>query len=69
MSTVRADVAAAPPQPRLAWAGPYLFASRAGRRPYYVYTPTGYRVGTSVPLVVMLHGCSQTPHGVAVATQ
>ncbi|MET0993435.1 MAG: PHB depolymerase family esterase [Mycobacterium sp.] len=69
MSTVRADVAAAPPQPRLAWSGPYLFVSRAGRRPYYVYTPTGYRVGTSVPLVVMLHGCSQTPHGVAVATQ
>ena len=69
MSTVRADVAAAPPQPRLAWSGPYLFASRAGQRPYYVYTPTGYRVGTSVPLVVMLHGCSQTPRGVAVATQ
>ena len=55
MSTVRADVAAAPPQPRLAWSGPYLFVSRAGRRPYYVYTPTGYRVRACVPLVVMLH--------------
>ena len=69
MSTVRADIAAAPPQPRLAWSGPYLFASRAGQRPYYVYTPTRYQVGTRVPLVVMLHGCSQTPRGVAVATQ
>ena len=69
ISTVRADVAAAPPQPRLAWSGPYLFASGAGRRPCCVYTPAGYRVGTRVPLVVMLHGCSQTPHGVAVATQ
>ena len=61
--------ASAPAPPRLAWSGPYLFASGAGQRPYFVYTPTRYQVGTSVPLVVMLHGCSQTPRGVAVATQ
>ncbi len=61
--------AAAPAPPRLAWSGPYLFAGGAGRRPYFVYTPTRYQVGTSVALVVILHGCSQTPRGAAVATQ
>ena len=71
MSTVRATSASAsaPAPPRLAWSGPYLFASGAGQRPYFVYTPTHYQLGTSVPLVVILHGCSQTPRGVAVATQ
>src|SRR5690242_8802521 len=64
-STARAD---SPPAPRLGWSGPYLFRSGAGQRPYFVYTPTGYRPGTRVPLVVMLHGCSQTPRGIAVAT-
>jgi poly(hydroxyalkanoate) depolymerase family esterase len=68
MSTVRADSAPAAP-PRLAWSGPYLFVSSAGQRPYFVYTPTRYQVGDRVPLVVMLHGCSQTPRGIAVATQ
>lgn len=51
------------------WQGPFLFASGPGKRPYYVYTPAGYEVGTSVPLLVMLHGCSQTPRGSAVGTQ
>jgi poly(hydroxyalkanoate) depolymerase family esterase len=69
MSTVRATGAAAPASPRPAWSGPYLFTSAAGQRPYFVYTPSRYRVGTSVPLVVVLHGCSQTPRGVAIATQ
>jgi poly(hydroxyalkanoate) depolymerase family esterase len=68
MSTVRADSAAAAPRP-LPWPSPYLFVGSAGQRPYLVYTPTRYQLGTRVPLVVMLHGCSQTPRGVAVATQ
>lgn len=51
------------------WEGPRLFASRSGKRPYYVYTPAGYKTGTSVPLLVMLHGCTQTPRGAAIATQ
>jgi poly(hydroxyalkanoate) depolymerase family esterase len=59
---------AAPPQPRLPWDGPFLFRSGSARRPYFVYTPPGYRPGTSVPLLVMLHGCSQTPRGSAIAT-
>src|SRR4051794_5773142 len=60
---------AAPPQPRLPWNGPFLFRSRSGTRPYYVYIPSGYRPGTPVPLLVLLHGCSQTPRGAAIGTQ
>jgi poly(hydroxyalkanoate) depolymerase family esterase len=60
---------AAQQHPRLAWDGPFLFVSKFGKRPYYVYTPASYKVGTCVPLVVMLHGCSQTPRGSAVPTQ
>jgi poly(hydroxyalkanoate) depolymerase family esterase len=62
-------LSAAPPQLRLPWDGPFLFRSRSGTRPYFVYTPPGYRPGTSVPLLVMLHGCSQTPRGAAIGTQ
>ncbi|MGH3764348.1 MAG: extracellular catalytic domain type 1 short-chain-length polyhydroxyalkanoate depolymerase [Pseudonocardiaceae bacterium] len=51
------------------WDGPHLFASRSGKRPYYVYTPAGYKTGMSVPLLVMLHGCTQTPRVSAIATQ
>ena len=65
-STAQADTAAAP---RPAWSGPYLFRSDTGQRPYFVYTPTRYQAGTRVPLVVMLHGCSQTPRGAAVTTR
>ncbi|MGH3695922.1 MAG: extracellular catalytic domain type 1 short-chain-length polyhydroxyalkanoate depolymerase [Pseudonocardiaceae bacterium] len=57
------------PTPRLPWRGPFLFSSGPGKRPYYVYTPASYTVGTSVPLLVMLHGCSQTPRGSAIGTQ
>jgi poly(hydroxyalkanoate) depolymerase family esterase len=59
----------AQPQSRFPWEGPFLFANESGRRPYYVYTPAGYEVGTSAPLLVMLHGCSQTPRGSAIGTQ
>ena len=53
----------------VAWEGPFLFVTGCGNRPYYVYTPPGYRVGTSTRLVVMLHGCTQTPRIAAVGTQ
>ncbi|MGH3897553.1 MAG: extracellular catalytic domain type 1 short-chain-length polyhydroxyalkanoate depolymerase [Pseudonocardiaceae bacterium] len=60
-----------PAQPRLRspWEGPFLYVSGSRKRPYYVYTPASYEPGTSAPLLVMLHGCSQTPRGSAVATQ
>ena len=47
----------------------YTYSGSAGSRPYYVYTPAGYQVGTSVPLIVMLHGCLQTPSDFAAGTQ
>jgi len=52
-----------------AWEGPFLFVTESGKRPYYVYTPVGYKVGMTAPLLVMLHGCSQTSRGSAVGTQ
>ncbi|HTR17234.1 MAG TPA: esterase, partial [Acetobacteraceae bacterium] len=35
------------------------FSNHAGSRPYKLYVPSGYRAGMSVPLIVMLHGCTQ----------
>ena len=45
------------------------FTNCAGSRPYKVYVPSGYRVGHEVPLVVMLHGCTQSPDDFAVGTR
>ncbi|MBE3561500.1 MAG: PHB depolymerase family esterase [Ktedonobacteraceae bacterium] len=47
----------------------YTYNGSAGSRPYYVYTPANYQVGTAVPLIVMLHGCTQTPTDFANGTQ
>lgn len=47
----------------------YTYRDSVGSRPYFVYTPTNYRVGTVAPLVVMLHGCTQTALEFAVGTQ
>ncbi len=46
----------------------YIYNGPAGSRPYFVYTPTHYQVGTAVPLLVMLHGCTQTPLDFANST-
>ena len=47
----------------------YAYNGPAGSRPYFVYTPANYQVGTAVPLIVMLHGCTQTPADFAAGTQ
>lgn len=47
----------------------YTFRSSVGSRPYFVYTPSSYSVGTAVPLFVMLHGCTQTAEDFAAGTQ
>ncbi|TMD49132.1 MAG: PHB depolymerase family esterase [Chloroflexi bacterium] len=47
----------------------YTYSSPAGNLPYVVYTPLNYRADTSVPLLVMLHGCTQSAADFAAGTQ
>jgi poly(hydroxyalkanoate) depolymerase family esterase len=48
---------------------PRTYGGAAGARSYYVYVPPGIRRRTRVPLVVVLHGCSQTAAEFAAATR
>lgn len=47
----------------------FTFNGSAGSRPYFVYTPVDYQTSEVVPLIVMLHGCTQTPADFAAGTQ
>lgn len=46
----------------------YQYKDATGDHLYFVYTPTTYHPGTAVPLLVMLHGCSQTAADFAAGT-
>ncbi|MHB8598050.1 MAG: extracellular catalytic domain type 1 short-chain-length polyhydroxyalkanoate depolymerase [Ktedonobacteraceae bacterium] len=47
----------------------YNYRDAAGNHPYFVHTPKSYQVGIPVPLIVMLHGCTQTALDFAAGTR
>jgi poly(hydroxyalkanoate) depolymerase family esterase len=59
---------APPPIPAGAKFEEHLYANAHGERAYKLYVPSGYD-GQPLPLVVMLHGCTQSPDDFAAGTQ
>jgi poly(hydroxyalkanoate) depolymerase family esterase len=46
------------------------YSNHAGMRPYKLYVPSSYSAdGPALPLIVMLHGCTQSPDDFAAGTR
>jgi poly(hydroxyalkanoate) depolymerase family esterase len=45
------------------------YSNKAGSRTYKLFIPSGYHQGQPLPLVVMLHGCTQSPDDFAAGTR
>jgi poly(hydroxyalkanoate) depolymerase family esterase len=45
------------------------FSNAAGSRTYKLFVPSGYKQGQPLPLIVMLHGCTQSPDDFAAGTR
>lgn len=58
-------------EPGMASGGRFItcgYTNHAGSREYKLYIPRGYR-GQALPLIVMLHGCTQDPDDFATGTR
>jgi poly(hydroxyalkanoate) depolymerase family esterase len=45
------------------------YSNKAGSRNYKLFVPSGYQEGQPLPLIVMLHGCTQSPDDFAAGTR
>lgn len=45
------------------------YSNKAGSRTYKLFVPSSYHQGQPLPLVVMLHGCTQSPDDFAAGTR
>ena len=45
------------------------YSNKAGSRTYKLFVPSGYHQGQPLPLIVMLHGCTQSPDDFAAGTR